>query len=145
MVGMAKPVCTLCGQYEGALIESNLDDGETQVVCGSCLLMYALSMAAALTTGMTEEQAKAYGGLLDSIRANDPRPATASARGSRRKTPASTPPDEPQATTGNHATSTVALLDPCPECGSKTATGDSRKLACDGCGAVLATNDDAPA
>jgi len=55
------------------LMDTNLQDGETQVICGPCLPAYALGMAAALTQGMTAEAATLYGPALDAIYANDPR------------------------------------------------------------------------
>jgi len=55
------------------LMDTNLQDGETQVICGPCLPAYALGMAAALTEGMTPEAAVLYGPALDTIYANDPR------------------------------------------------------------------------
>lgn len=140
---MAKPTCTFCGQYEGILMDTNLDDGDTQVVCTNDLMMYALSMASSLTAGMTQEQAEAYAQLLDAIYANDPRgpkpPAPAAGRKRRSAPEPEMPPDGSEAASDG----SVALLEPCGQCGAKTATGDAEKLTCDGCGAVLATADQA--
>lgn len=120
-------------------MDTNLDDGDTHVICGSDLLMYALSMTASLTDGMTIEQATAYAELLDAIYAHDPRgpkppPATA---GKRRKSQPE--PDVAESGSEPAVDGSVALLEPCGQCGARTATGDAEKLTCDGCGAVLAT------
>jgi hypothetical protein len=122
-------------------MDTNLDDGDTQVVCSNDLMMYGLSLAAATTSGMTSEQAEAYSELLDAIYANDPRaPKPPPARGGRRRQNAQ-PPDVPLDDAESHADGSVALPAPCTQCGGKTATGDAEKLTCDGCGTVLATAD----
>lgn len=140
---MAKPTCTFCGEYEGVLMDTNLDDGETQVVCANDILMYVLGMAAALTSGMTREQADAYAPSLDAIYANDPRGPKPPAPPKRSKRTAGVsdplPPDGPQV----DGDGLIALLTPCPQCGGKTAVGDADKLSCADCEAVLATADDA--
>lgn len=123
-------------------MDTNLDDGDTQVVCTNDLMMYALSMAASLTAGMTKEQAEAYAELLDAIYANDPRgPKPPAASGGRRR---KRDPGPDVAPDGSESASdgSVALLEPCAQCGGLTAHGDAEKLTCDGCGAVLATASD---
>lgn len=136
---MAKPTCTFCGQYEGVLMDTNLDDGETNVVCPNDLLMYSLSMAAAITDGMTKEQAEAYAEQLDAIYVHDPRGPKPPAPARGRKPRVAAAPDLPPDGAGSNADGSVALLEPCAQCGGKTATGDAEKLVCDDCGAVLAT------
>lgn len=140
---MAKPVCTYCDTYEGVLLVTNLDDGETQSVCGNDLLMYSLSMAAQLSQGMTAEQCDQYGALLDAIKANDVRPAKPAGR--RRAPKAPDPAPAPQGSDGleTPALTRVELPKPCEECGSMTAVGDTVKLWCEKCGTVLATADEA--
>jgi hypothetical protein len=70
---MPAPNCTMCEINQGVLMDTNLQDGETQVICGPCLPAYAICMAAALTQDMTTEGAEVYGPALDIIYANDPR------------------------------------------------------------------------
>lgn len=142
---MAKPACTFCEQNEGVLMDTNLDDGETQVVCGPCLPGYALGIAAALTQGMTPAQAAGYGELFDQIAGNDRRPPKPPAKGARGKRQRATPAEQPPDGSEQAAAGLVRLPAPCPQCGGETATGDAEKLACDGCGLVLATADDTPA
>lgn len=140
---MAKPVCTYCGEYEGVLLVTNLDDGETQVVCGNDLLMWTLSMTGQLTQGMTLDQAMAYGNLLDAIKANDPRePAKVTRSKPRKAEPAPEPPAAVSTTEPAHP-GRIDVPVPCDICGATTATGDAEKLTCDGCGTVLATADEA--
>lgn len=139
---MAKPTCTFCGEYEGVLMDTNLDDGDTQVVCANDLLMYVLGMAAAISDGMTNEQAEAYAQSLDAIYEHDPRgPKPPAPRGGR-KAKVTVEPELPPDGSEAAPDGSVALLTPCAQCGAKTATGDADKLTCDGCGAVLATADD---
>lgn len=136
---MANPVCSYCGQYEAVLMDTSLADGETQMPCTNCLLPHALSLAGAVTAGMTKEQADAYGELLDAIYANDPRDPKAP------PTPPRKPRSKAKATqtaagdADSDAAVSVELDDPCAQCGSREATGDAHKLVCDGCGAVLET------
>lgn len=136
---MAKPTCTFCGQFEGVLMDTNLDDGDTHVICGNDLLMYSLSMASSLTDGMTKEQAEAYAELLDAIYAHDPRGPKPPPASSGRKRRVAAVPDLPPDGSESNADGSVALLAPCAQCGGLTAHGDAEKLTCDGCGAVLAT------
>ncbi len=77
---MAKPACTYCGENEGALMVTNLDDGDTQIICGPDLPAYALGMAAALTDGMGPEASERYGDALDAIAAHDERTPKPKAR-----------------------------------------------------------------
>src|SRR5215469_17930637 len=122
---MAKPTCTFCGEFEGVLMDTNLDDGDTHVICGNDLMMYGLSMAASLTDGMTKEQAEAYGELLDAIYAHDPRgPKPPPARGGKRRQ-AQAEPDVALDGTQPDGSESVALLNPCAQCGGLTATGDA--------------------
>lgn len=140
---MAKPVCTFCGEYEGILMDTNLDDGDTQVVCVNDLMMYGLSMAASFTSGMTKEQAETFSDQLDQIYANDPRGPKPPAKGSGRKQ-ASKPAPEPAADGSQPlAEGQIEIPEGMCSCGSRTATGDTEKLVCDGCGSVLATAGDA--
>lgn len=140
---MAKPVCTYCDTYEGVLLVTNLDDGETQSVCGNDLLMYSLSMAAQLSQGMTVEQCDQFGALLDAIKANDVRPAKPAGRKRAPKAPTADP--APQGSDGADmpALTRVDLPEACPTCGCGTALGDAVKLTCEQCGEVLATADEA--
>lgn len=142
-LAMAKPVCTYCDTYEGVLLVTNLDDGETQSVCGNDLLMYSLSMASQLSQGMTTEQCEQYGELLDAIKANDIRQARpAGRRRASRATPADPAPEVP----GQSEIPSLARVDlpePCSACGCGTALGDAQKLVCEQCGEVLATADEA--
>lgn len=140
---MAIPTCTFCERNPGILLSANLDDGETNVVCGPDLMSYALTMAATLTQGMTPEQGQALGDLLDQIAANDPRPPKPPSGKSRKPKAAPAAPEQPAGAPGDPERVTVTLDEPCRQCGSETATGDTVKLTCDGCGAVLATRDDA--
>jgi hypothetical protein len=142
-MNMAKPVCTYCDTYEGHLLVTVLDDGETQSVCGNDLLMWALSMTATLTEGMTLDQAEAYSEQLDAIRANDPRPTKPAGR--KRAPRATAEPVAPVPPGGAELAdlTRVELPIPCESCGSETALGDSHKLVCEGCGAVIATADEA--
>lgn len=140
---MAKPVCTYCAEFQGVLLVTNLDDGETQVVCGNDLVMYSLSFASQLTQGMTPEQSEAYGELLDQIRANDARPPKPAGRRRTSKAEPAHEPPPPPVVAQWAPEGTVALPEPCQLCGSKTATGDAVKLVCDGCDTVLATADEA--
>lgn len=139
---MPKPACTFCGENEGVLMDTNLDDGETNVVCGPDLLMYSLSMTASLTDGMTKEQAETFAELLDAIYAHDPRGPKPPAPAAGRKRKVQAAPDLPPDGSEAAADGVVALLSPCSQCGATTAHGDAEKLTCDGCGAVLATVDD---
>lgn len=123
-------------------MDTNLDDGDTQVICTNDLLMYVLTMTASLTVGMTKEQAEAYAELLDAIYANDPRGPKPPAKSGGRRRKAETQPDAASDDSEAAADDSVALLAPCAQCGATTATGDAEKLTCDGCGAVLATVDD---
>lgn len=140
---MAKPVCTYCDTYEGVLLVTNLDDGETQSVCGNDLIMYSLSMASQLAQGMTAEQCEQYGALLDAIKAADIRPARPAGRKRAPRTPSGDPvlavPDGSEMP----ALDRVDLPEPCSQCGSTTALGDAAKLVCEGCGNLLATADEA--
>lgn len=160
---MAKPPCSFCGENEAILLDSNLDDGETQGICGEHLPMYALTMAATLTVGFTVEQSEAYGELFDQIAANDARPrpkktgrggksssevtsapaADAPPTGSTAHDPSSIPSASETVNPPSQSTDEghVSLPEPCPQCGGKSATGDEYKLTCDGCGTVLATAD----
>lgn len=140
---MAKPVCTFCEQWEGVLMDTNLETGDTQVICGSDLLMYALSMTAALTAGMTTADADTYADLLDQIRANDPRPPKPPAKGGRKPKPATEPGDLAYDHVVDDNLTRLDMPKPCTQCGGTTATGDKEKLTCDGCGAVIATADEA--
>lgn len=146
-------------------MDTNLNDGETQVICGVCLPMYALNMAAALTAGMEKEEALTYADALDTIYANDPRApksdrlrprgkgkaqaAGQAAQGSAADLPAAVPA-EPGATASvpvdgaeRPAGAFVDMPEPCGACGSTTALGDAEKLTCAGCGEVIATADQA--
>jgi hypothetical protein len=159
---MAIPACTFCEQYEGTLMVTNLNDGDTHIACLHCLPSFALGLAAAFTEGITMEQAKAYAKELDTIYANDPRPAKRQARakgkGATLAAVPDVPPDGPQgdaeARTATGATpdpqagsvahsgapGAIVLDPPCPLCGGTEGTGTDTKLTCDSCGAVIATN-----
>src|SRR5712691_8952762 len=69
---MAKPACTVCGQNEGMLMVTSLDDGDTQVICGPDLPGFALGMAAGLTEGMEPDEASRYGDAFYAIAAHSP-------------------------------------------------------------------------
>lgn len=140
---MPKPACTFCEVNEGVLMDTNLDDGETQVICGADLPAYALGMAAAMLQGMPRSQAEALSEALDAIYAADPRaPKPPAGRGGRK--PKGQPaPEVPPDGAQQPATASVDLPVPCESCGGVTATGDAEKLTCDGCGAVIATAHDA--
>lgn len=136
---MAKPVCTYCDENQGVLLVTNLDDGETQVVCGGDLVMWSLSMASQLTQGMTLEQSWEHAEALDMLKANDVRPVKAAPRSKPRKSaPEQVPPSAPQAPEAVPP-GRVTLPEPCELCGSLTAIGDADKLTCEGCDTVLAT------
>lgn len=140
---MANPACTFCEQYEGVLIATNLDDGDTQTLCGGCLPGWAIGMAAGLIGSMTPEQAAEHYDAIDQVYAADPRkpppPAAPKGRKPRTRPQSEPPPDGPD----SDAATAVQLPEPCDICGSLTATGDAVKLTCDGCGKVLATADEA--
>lgn len=70
---MAKPPCTMCEQFEGLLMMTNLDDGDTQVICVPDLPAFALGMAAGVTQGLTPDEAEAYGDAFDQLAQNDTR------------------------------------------------------------------------
>jgi len=138
-----KPTCTYCGEFQGVLMVTNLDDGDTQIVCPNDILMWTLSMTAQLTTGMPADVAQAYGSLLDQIKANDPREAKPAPR-RRTSKPAAAP--QAQSEPGSSEGASLALVDlpePCPQCGHAQGVGDETKLACAECGTVLATADEA--
>lgn len=101
---MAGYTCTMCETNSALLLDTNLDDGECQSICGPCLPGYALSMALALTMGMTPEECEAFGELFDGIHANDVRasasPAPTAARRSRSRIPAQSAGDATHADTG---------------------------------------------
>lgn len=140
---MSKPVCTYCDTYEGVLLVTNLDDGETQSVCGNDLLMYSLSMASQLSQGMTVEQCDQFGALLDAIKASDIRPAKPAGR---RRAPKAPDPEPAMQVPGRAELPSLTRIDvpeQCGDCGSTTALGDAEKLVCEGCGNVLATADEA--
>lgn len=140
---MAKPVCTYCGDFEAILLMTNMDDGDTQAICPSDVPMFILSMAGQVTEGMTPEQSEQFGALFDQIKANDARtPAPAARKRAAKSAPPADPPP-PTAAPEAATAARVELPEPCPLCGSQTATGDAEKLTCDGCGTVLATADDA--
>lgn len=124
------------------MMDTMLQDGETNIVCGVCIVSYALALAATVTQGMTPEQAEANAEQLDQISRNDPRqpPSRPPAKGGRRHRQAASVDDLPDAVPVTEHS--VDLPEPCGTCGSLTATGDAEKLTCDGCGAVLATADD---
>jgi hypothetical protein len=138
---VAKPTCTFCDAEDGLLMDTNLNDGETQVVGPNCLLGYILGMAAAMIGGMSEDEAKTHAEVLDTIYSLDRKPPKPPARGGGRKPKTTVQPEIPLDEPQSDATATVELPDPCSQCGSKTATGDAEKLTCDGCGAVLASVD----
>lgn len=162
---MSLPVCTHCEEYEGVLMVTTLTDGDTQVICPNDILLYALTLAATISEGMTLEQAEAYAEQLDRIRANDPRhasqpPSKRSARANAAADDATRCPvckqtrgrhskwcsatsEQPPDGARSDATTPVALVPPCDTCGGTTATGDAAKLVCDECGAVIATEPDA--
>lgn len=141
---MAKPACTFCEVNEGVLMSTNLADGETVIVCGTCITGYALGLAATVTQGMDAAEAETYAGTLDAIRANDPRAARRPAKPKRQRPAVSAPPQPPLDGLESDAAGSVALPAPCGVCGSLTATGDADKLACDGCGRVIAYADGRP-
>lgn len=138
-ITMALPVCTHCEQYEGVLMVTTLTDGDTQVICPQDILLYALTLAATLTEGMTKEQVTAYQEQADKLIANLHAamlpPASKTPRKRQPPPAAPVPPDGPQ----SDAAALVALVPPCSECGGTTATGDAAKLVCNECGAVIAT------
>lgn len=82
---MALPICTHCEQREGIFMATLLTDGDTQVICGDDLMLYAITLAATLTDGMTLEAADAYSEQLDAIYAHDPRAIVRPAGGRTRK------------------------------------------------------------
>jgi hypothetical protein len=139
---MALPVCTFCEQYEGVYMGTNLADGDTQVICAYDMPAFALGMAAAVTEGMTKVQADQYGESLDAIYAHDPRAPQRPAAKAKAKAKQPPPPQDPPDSAQSDAAVTVALVPPCDQCGSTTATGDAHKLVCNECGAVIATADD---
>jgi hypothetical protein len=142
---MAKPPCTFCEQNEGLYMGTNLDDGDTQVACASCLVPFALGMAAAVTQGMESHEATQYLDTFAAIAANlgvTP-PAPAAKRKRSRAVPVT--PQPPLDGSESDTDGRVTLDPPCATCGSQTATGDAVKLSCDGCGAVIATADEATA
>lgn len=118
---------------------TNLEDGDTQVVCGDDLIMFALTLAATMAPGMTAEQAVAFGGQLDAIAAADTRPPKPPARRPRAKAGAAEPPtagsEPPVADSGQ----LVALPKPCEVCGSETGAAVEDKLVCANCHEVLST------
>lgn len=139
---MALPACSFCGEYESILTTTIFVDGETVSPCGNCVTAYAMSMAAEVSRDLTPDQATGLGGLFDTIASNDTRPpkppAAPAARQPRKRKPA----EQPQAASEpSDDTATVQLPQP-HSCGSETATGDADKLACDGCGTVLAYGND---
>jgi hypothetical protein len=120
-------------------------------------------MAAAMTQGMTAEQATQYADALDVIYANDPRrpkidrlrPKGKRALAAVADVPpdgsedaaaamAALPPPVPdRAPDGDdgRAPQGVPLPEPCHACASEWAHGDGNELVCNGCGLVLATDD----
>lgn len=138
---MAKPACTFCEQFEGVLMSTNLDDGETAIVCGTCIVPYALGLATTVTTGMDEAEAAVYADAFAAIAANGPKAAGKPAKTRRARPAITTAPQPPLDGAESNADGRVALPVPCQSCGSQTATGDEDKLACDGCGKVLAYAD----
>jgi len=138
-----KPTCTYCGEFQGALMVTNLDDGDTQIVCPNDILMWTLSMTAQLTTGMPADVAEAYGSLLDQIKANDPRETKPAPR---KRTPkAASAPAAQSVPDGSESDSLglVELPEPCPDCSSRMGRGDATSLVCVECDRVLATADEA--
>lgn len=136
---MAKPQCTICSANEGALIITNLDNGETVTVCVADIPVYYLAGAAQYTEGMTVETAEAIAPLLDQLRANDPRPAKPNTS-RRKKTDAVTPADAPATpVTAEYGPESIPLVDECPSCGNMTAFDDSVNLVCSACGTVIAS------
>lgn len=145
-------------------MDTNLDSGETNIICGPCLPAFSVGMAAALTVGMTLEVANELAPVLDELYANDPRgkwvaasAATKSRRGKGAQSadgatdapaPTDTGKDAGDPASGSQTATeppeaTAVVLDPpCSQCGSGAATGDRVKLVCDGCGAVIATADE---
>ena len=98
-------------------MDTNMADGETQVICGPCLPAYALGMAAAMTEGLTPEQSEAYAAPLDQIRANDARPQATPKR--QRRSQRATEVDEPDAPDELRAAMSAAL------------TGESARCLCE--------------
>jgi hypothetical protein len=145
-------------------MDTNLDNGDTNVVCVNELTMYALTLAAEFTRGMTLEMAEAYAPLLNAIQDNDPRWRQPSLYDSdtgpaEPDTPDDTSADPPveggppvpivailgadgRDTGMTIIGNTIAIPPGTCACGSETATGDDQKLTCDGCGTVLATADE---
>ena len=156
--------CTLCEAENGVLMDTNLDSGDTTIVGPACLPGFALSLAGAVTQGMPAEAGDAYGALFDAIAANDPRPPARAAkapvkpRGKTAASQVSEPlPDGPDSAAGApligvdaDATAdpaapplvSVLLLEPCGECGSTEGIGETDKVVCAVCGALIATRDD---
>lgn len=91
-MNMALPICTNCEEREGLLMATMLTDGDTKVVCGSCITLYVLTLAAVLTEGMAKPEAEAYAEQLDAIYSHDPRPIARPA--ARAKAKAKAPPDD---------------------------------------------------
>lgn len=138
-ITMALPVCTHCEQYEGVLMVTTLTDGDTQVICPNDILLYAITLAATLTTDMTKAQADMYAEQLDAIYAHDPRAIARPAAKRTAKAKQPPPPDVPPDSSERPVGETVALVPPCSSCGGTTATGDALKLVCNECGSVIAT------
>lgn len=120
-------------------MDTNLDDGDTQIACASCLPAYALGLAAAVTSQLAPEQRDSLADGFAAVAANAPqgaaaRPARAKAKAAKAP-PAELAPDGPRI----DAAVPVALEPPCDSCGSQLATGGPEQLVCDGCGKVLAT------
>jgi hypothetical protein len=158
---MAMPVCTLCEQYEGVYMGTNLTNGDTVVACANCFTALALGMAASATEGMEQHEALEYAETLDTIYNNDPRAPKSDRLRPRRKTQAAAPAEAGPATDGSAALAdsasatepaehpldgpepapavTVHLVPPCEQCGGTTATGDALKLVCNECGRTIAT------
>lgn len=108
---MAQPVCNFCDNEYGLLMDTNLMEGDTKVVGANCLIGYALSMAVAVTAGMSPDTAVAYGDLFDQIAANGTRPERVTpqnAPGKRRKPGAS---ESSEATQPAEALSNAAMAD----------------------------------
>src|SRR5215469_8755103 len=130
---MALPACTLCEKNEGIYLGTNLADGDTQTVCGACIVPYALGMAAAVTQGMEQHEAAQYLDVFAAIAANLGQQLPKTGKPKRARPSPRPAADMPPGGSRSDAAAVVALPDPCAQCGSLEGLGDAEKLTCRMC------------
>lgn len=138
-----KPPCDYCETTEGFMLQTNLDTGDTVTVCANDYGTHVLGVALAFIQGMDDATRNAYAQILDEIATELVVPPPTPPKPPRTKSKAKGALAEPVDAPPEALSMPVALDPPCAECGGTQGTGDSEKLLCDSCGAVIATVESA--